>query len=87
MEALGQIQVGFDGMAMPVQKPIVTIEAEKGPVQGAGLTWGVLDGKAVLTVEFQLRGIEPYQFHLTEQDDGSYEVSSPPVFLPNPKEF
>jgi hypothetical protein len=84
---LGQIQVGFDGMAMPVDKPLVTIEAEKGPVQGAGITWSLVDDKTVISVEFQLRGQEPTQFHLTEQDDGSYEVISPPVFLPNPKEF
>ena len=87
-EDFGQIQVGFDGMAWPCEKPILTIEAERGPVQGAGITWGFdPKGKAVLTVEFQLRGQEPHHVHLEEQDDGTYEVITPPVFLPHPKEF
>lgn len=77
------MQVGFDGMAWPVDKPIVTIEAERGPVQGAGITWS----ENTITVEFQIRGLDPFQFHMTEQEDGSYEVIAPPVYLPNPKEF
>ena len=78
---VGQLRVAFDGFIWPVETPLVTIEAEKGPVQGAGIIWSTVAGKTVLTVEFQLRNCDPLRIHLTEQDDGSYEVAMPPLSI------
>lgn len=83
--AKGVFQVGFDGMAMPVQDPLVVLEAESGPVQSAGIVWTEHDGRLELTIEFQLRGQEPCRFHLAEQDDGAYEISTPPIHLAPPQ--
>ena len=82
-----EVNVAFDGIVFPLAKTLVAVEAETGPIQGAGITWDVLDGRTVVTVEFCLRGQEPTHISFTEQEDGSFEVHTPPVYLPNPREF
>jgi hypothetical protein len=81
------LHVAFDGIVFPLTKHLVAIEASEGPVQGAGITWDVVGGHTTITVEFCLRGQDPTHISFVEQEDGSYEVVTPPVFLPNPKEF
>jgi hypothetical protein len=87
VEATTKVNVGFDGLIFPLANPLVAIEAEDGPVKGAGITWSVIDGLVVVTVEFCLKGQEPIHISFSQQEDGTFEVITPPVYLPNPREF
>lgn len=84
---LPELHVAFDGIVFPLNKNLVAVESKEGPVQGAGITWDVMGDRTTITVEFCLRGQEPTHISFVEQEDGSYEVVTPPVFLPNTKEF
>jgi hypothetical protein len=81
----------FDGTrSLPLANPLVAIEAEAtGPIQGRRHHLGGAGRpSAVVTVEFCLRGsgADP-RLILSQQEDGSFEVITPPVYLPNPREF
>jgi hypothetical protein len=75
------LHVGFDGITFPLDKKVVIVEAEAGPIEGAGISWEKIHGKLSVTVEFKPRGQEPIHISLIEDDDGHFEVVTPPIVI------
>lgn len=71
--------ISFDDLSFPLEKGLVVIDEVDPtcPVQGAGLTWDVIEGRHAVTVELAMRGMEPMHFSLVENDEGQFEVMLP----------
>jgi hypothetical protein len=81
MDSEPKLHIGFDGLTFPIDENAVIVEAEKGPIEGAGITWETFDGHLSVTVEFKARNQEPIYISLIEDDDGHFEVVTPPVVI------
>lgn len=65
--------VNFDGLSFPLDKPLVVLDADEGPIEGAGITWN----ENCVTVELKLRGMEPLHFSVVENEQGKYNIVLP----------
>ena len=78
--------VNFDGLSMPLETSLVTIDStdEDDFIQGAGLTWDKIEDHDAVTIEIAIRGYEPMHFSLVEDDDGCFELILPDIRLGKP---
>lgn len=66
---------------MPLENSLVSIDNtdEESPIVGAGITWDVIEGRHAVTVELNMRGMEPMHFSVVENDTGEFNLILPEV--------